>query len=163
MKYSKLAFLATALSMAQASTAFSQAAPQQQRVAPTDTCARIPDPDAADCAHDAMMDQNWPAFLKWAQKTAAEGDSIRAYWLGDVYESGENGLSKDLVRAYMWYDIAAQLHDRQIQQMPAAQNPTDTEDNKQEINSRDAVGEHLTPAQKAEALRLEREWFSAHR
>ncbi len=153
MKYSKLAFLATALSMAQASTAFSQAAP--------DTCAGDPDADAWSCAQDAMSNDDWPAFLKWAQKAASEGDYHAADRLGDVYESGRPGISKDVVRAYMWYDIGAQLHAKKIRQLSKAQ--TYAGDNRQEIRYRDDVGRHLTPDQIAEALQVEREWLSDDR
>ena len=142
-----------------------QATLQEQRVVPTDICAGIPDADPLSCAQDALWDQNWPAFLEWAQKAVAAGDYLAADWLGEEYESpGSDNevIKKDLVRAYMWYDIAAQLHARQIQQMPPTSSPIGVEDNQAEINYRNGVAESLTPAQIAEALRSEKEWFAAH-
>ena len=90
-----------------------QATQQEQRVVPTDICAGVQNAgpeDAASCAQDALWDHNWPAFLNWAQKAVAAGDYIPADWLGEEYESPGSGnevIKKDLVRAYMWYDIAA--------------------------------------------------------
>jgi hypothetical protein len=46
--------------------------------------------------------------------------------------------------------------------MPPTSSPIGSEDNRFEINYRNAVAQHLTPAQIAEALRLEKEWFAAH-
>src|SRR5690242_6056470 len=84
-----------------------QATLQEQRVVPADICAGISGADASSCAQSALFNHNWPAFLKWAQKGAASGNHLPAFWLADVYETGEDTISKDLVRAYMWYDIAA--------------------------------------------------------
>ena len=135
---------------------------QKQSVVPNDICADIPDPNPASCASDAMWDGNWPAFFKWAEKAAANGDSVTAMWLAEEYENPAKTSSagKNLVLAYMWYDIAAELKAREIRRKPAASNPTFADDNQMEINYRNSVGDQLTPSNIQRALDLEKAWFS---
>lgn len=143
---------------------------QQQIVAPTDIC-EDDEEDAGSCAQHSMERDNWPAFVKWAQRAARQGDYIVAYWLAGKYESGERehapgwgGIEKDSMRAYIWYDIAAQLHARYIQTLPAtSDNLRGPETNKAEILARDYVAKNLSDDRIAEALLLEKEWFATHK
>ncbi|WP_300783212.1 hypothetical protein [Enhydrobacter sp.] len=141
-------------------TASAQAGLQQQRVEQTDDCSG----DASSCAMDALWSHNGRAFLKWAQVAVAKGDHTPAYWLGEVFESGDKkmNIQADIVRAYMWYDIAALLQAREIQKLPPATDPSFAQTNQQAINYRDGVAREMTAAQVNEALRLEKEWLTKH-
>ena len=150
-------FCALPVQMAQAQTGL-----QTQSIEQKDDC---PGADvASSCASDAMWSNNGPKFLKWAQIAAAQGEYLPAYWLGGTYGSGseKSNIKRDLVRAYMWYDIAAFLQAREIQKLPPASNPGDRKTNQQAINYRDGVGRKMTAAEIDEALRLEKEWLSRH-
>lgn len=54
--------------------------------------------------HDVVVDHTEALF--WALKLADTGDRPGQVMLGRMYANGE-GTARDLVRAYMWFDIAA--------------------------------------------------------
>ena len=139
-----------------------QTALEQQSAVPVDTCAGQARPDAEVCAQRALFDHNWPAFLKWAQLAAKGGSYLAADWLAQEYRSPARGAAptfrQDLIRAYMWFDIAAELHARTIRALPPSADPEHRETNSQEINYRDDIARQLTPEQIAQALRLEEAW-----
>lgn len=70
---------------------------------------------------------------------AEQGDPAGQYKVGFMYERGQ-GLTQDLVLAYMWFDLSAAKH------TPAA------------LESRDFVAKLMTAGQIAKAQRLAREW-----
>jgi hypothetical protein len=136
--------IAVVLTVLLPTSAIAQAPPQR------DVCSGEPTPDPEECAGLDEMIGNWPAFQRWAELAARRGDWVGAQWLGGFYEEpplNQHVIRKDLVLAWAWFDIAATLHARK------------GEDNKREIDLRDEVGEHLSPTQKAQALRLEKDWW----
>ena len=76
-------------------------------------------------------------FLLAADQNAADAQ----YYLGILYVKG-HGVPQDYVQAYKWFDLSA------------AQANNDAKKNK------DAVAEHMSPEQIAEAQKLVREWKS---
>ena len=82
----------------------------------------------------------------WYRKAADRGDAAAQYNLGVAYDTGQ-GVPRDLVQAYKWYDVAAMRF------------PASAADNRaQAIKSRDLVAARMTPPQVAEAQKLAREW-----
>jgi len=149
-----------------APVASSQAPLESQGVHKIDVCeGQSPQSqeELTSCAQNALFDDNWPAFLKWAQRAAKAGDSTAAFWLALEYQdpgpTGAPTFHKNLVRAYMWYDIAAELHARKIRTLAVTSGTPET--NELEINYRNAVGQDLTRVQIAAALRLESDWWRA--
>ena len=47
-----------------------------------------------------------PESVQWLQKAADQGDATAQFNLAMLYSTG-HGVSKDLVKAFMWADIAA--------------------------------------------------------
>ena len=76
--------------------------------------------------------------VKWFRKAADQGLANAQGMLGIMYAKGQ-GVPRDYVLAYMWLDLAT------AGRQGAAQ-------------FRDAVAQHMTPAQVAEAQKLAREW-----
>ena len=136
------------------------------QVTPSDSCARInsetPLEDLRSCVEqgDAFA-QSWlgNAYrtgnkLVGVPKDIAEAVRLKrlaaeqGYWpakqdLGRMYRTGE-GVPRDYVLAYMWYNLAAA-------QMPFVIAGT-----------RDRLEEQMTREQIAEAQRLSTEWLEAH-
>lgn len=75
----------------------------------------------------------------WYRKAAEQGDAHAPDLLGWMYANGEN-VAKDFVTAYMWSNIAA------------AQGYAGAKER------RDLLERQMTPAQIAEAQKLNREW-----
>lgn len=81
-------------------------------------------------------------------KSAAERDNPTAqYALGILYYEGE-GVRKDLVAAYAWFDLAAARGDK-------LQAPITSRD---AISYRDLVATKMNKDQIAEALKRARDW-----
>lgn len=82
---------------------------------------------------------DYVAAASWFQRAANQGDQHAQRNIGNMYKSGE-GVPKDNVRAYMWLNLsAAQGHSGALE-------------------DRNALAQHMTPAQIAEAQKLAREW-----
>jgi uncharacterized protein len=73
----------------------------------------------------------------------AKGESLSQLWLGVFYAKGE-GMPKDTVRAYMWFDIAL------------------AQGMKEAGGSLVEVSKSMTPDQLAEATKLSRAWQAEH-
>ena len=81
-------------------------------------------------------------------KLAAEqGDARAQFDLGFIYANGD-GVPKDDVQAYMWFNLAAARFTEPEREVAAA--------------ARDEVADVMTADQVAEAQRLAREWDEAH-
>ena len=46
--------------------------------------------------------------MYWLCRAANQGYPKARYRVAQLYEFGDDGVNQDLVRAYMWYDLAAQ-------------------------------------------------------
>ncbi len=88
--------------------------------------------------------QDYAEAMKWYRKAAEQGHAKAQLFLGNMYFFGQ-GVSKDYVQAYMWYILAAS-------RFPPGEG-RDTA-----VKNRDFVAKKMTPAQKAEAKKLAREW-----
>ena len=77
--------------------------------------------------------------VRWWRKAAEQGYALAQYNLGSMYHDG-HGVPQDYVSAHMWLNLAAASGEQR-----AAQR-------------RDAVARLMTPAQIAEAQKLEHEW-----
>jgi uncharacterized protein len=76
---------------------------------------------------------------KWYREAADQGVGDAQFSLGLLYAKGE-GVPRDDVQAYMWFELAA------------------AQDDQSAANNRDAAARRMTPEQIAEAQRLAREW-----
>ena len=82
--------------------------------------------------------------IKWSRKAAEQGYAAAQFNLALMYDEGE-GVPKDDVQAYMWFNLAA------------AQEYEDAAEH------RDKLAEKMTPGQVAEAQRLASRWTEKHR
>ncbi len=76
---------------------------------------------------------------RWYRLAATQGYAAAQYNLGVMYFMGI-GVPRDVVRAHLWYSLAA---------APGHENAR---------RARDIVAKKMTPAQRADAQRLAREW-----
>ena len=81
--------------------------------------------------------------VRWFRRAAEGGDALAQGILGKFYENGV-GVPRDPVRAYKWYRLAASSTNAKVRRGAAA-------------NLR-RLGQRLTPAQRARAQRLARQW-----
>jgi uncharacterized protein len=77
--------------------------------------------------------------VKWYRKAADQGLGDAQFNLGLLYAKGQ-GVPRDYVQAYMWFELSA------------------AQDDKSAISNRDAAARRMTPEQIAEAQKLAREW-----
>ena len=90
-----------------------------------------------------FVDQDPAEALKWYRKAADQGDHCAQNNLGCMYAQGD-GVPKDTVRAYMYFNLAAMDSSSSFRE-------------KRE-NSREKVAKEMTTVQIAEAQKLSREW-----
>jgi hypothetical protein len=79
--------------------------------------------------------------LRWLCRAADQGNNEAQYLLALFYETGSNGVTKDLVKSYMWYQISAF-----------------TEGNMRPTNQAQRVWNNLTAEQSIQAETLLRNW-----
>ncbi len=101
--------------------------------------ARIAETLESQFAEIAERPQNDTEALKWLRLAADQGDALAQCNLGIMYAEGW-GVSKDLVRALMWFNLSA------------AEGDHDAATNRQN------VAPLMTSVQIAEAQKLAREW-----
>ena len=53
------------------------------------------------------VEQSFPEAMKWLEKAAEAGNPTAMYYLGAIYEEGEEGVKADLKKAKAWYKKAA--------------------------------------------------------
>jgi TPR repeat protein len=82
--------------------------------------------------------------VEWYRKGAEQGHRLAQYRLGNMYYHGD-GVPKDLVQAHMWSNLAGSSGDERARE------------NRQEAESQ------MTKEQVAEAEKLARKWYEAHR
>jgi hypothetical protein len=90
--------------------------------------------------------QDYVGAAKWFRKAAEQGDADAQTNLGLMYVKGQ-GVPQDYVLAHMWFNLATSRY-------PASEN----ERREKAEKNRDNTASKMTPAQIAEAQRLEREW-----
>ena len=95
-------------------------------------------------ALDAYESGDYATTLRLFQPLAERGDAAAQYGLGVMYRSGQ-GVPQNYVQAHMWLNLAASRH-------------SPGKDRDKAVEGRDALAERMTPAQIAEAEKLEREW-----
>jgi len=90
--------------------------------------------------------QDFTEAMKWCRKAADQGNAYGQCGLGFMYDEGR-GVQRNLVLAHMWLNLGA------------SRIPTlESERRNNAMKGRDKVADEMTPAQLAEAKRLEREW-----
>jgi uncharacterized protein len=77
--------------------------------------------------------------VKWYRKAADQGLGDAQFNLGLLYAKGQ-GVPRDDVQAYMWFELSAAQDDRSA------------------VSNRDATTRRMTPEQIAEAQKLARKW-----
>lgn len=77
--------------------------------------------------------------VKWYRKAAEQGNKYGQYELAGMYEAGM-GVERDIVLAYMWYDLGAAQGDWMARDI------------------RNTIAEKMTPSQIAAAKKLASEW-----
>jgi hypothetical protein len=113
------------------------------------------------CAQEAMG-ENDDIALKWASKAAENGSALAAFWAGTISDSTFKGRVPDYVQAYKWYEIAAALKGAEIAKLPPTSSSGSREDNRMEINYREATAKKLSPQQLVTAQEQSRVWLSMH-
>ena len=94
--------------------------------------------------------QSYEQAFKWFLKAAESGDrGARIFQIGRAYENGSLFTPKDIIQAYMWYNLGA------------TQKSYRGESTKYATRTRDELAKTLTPAQLEEGERLTREWIAA--
>jgi TPR repeat protein/S1-C subfamily serine protease len=88
--------------------------------------------------------QNDTEAMRWYRRAADQGDVGAQLILGMSYALGK-GVRQDYVQAYVWLDLAAA-------RLPQG------EDRSQTVESRDKVAALLSPAQRAQAQEMARNW-----
>ena len=91
------------------------------------------------------VQRDYDEAARWFRKAAEQGDAEAQYNLGFMYETGRGGR-KDLVQAYMWFDLAG----RSAETTPAHQGYA--------IQYRDSIASKMTPDQIANAKKLAADW-----
>ena len=97
--------------------------------------------------YDVAVDHD--EALLWAQRLAESGDAPGQVMLGNMYANGE-GSPRDLVRAYMWYDIAATM---------AQQDASDPAWQQAAVEMRDKTGALLMPEEEVVAQEFASNWW----
>jgi TPR repeat protein len=97
--------------------------------------------------YDVAVDHD--EALLWAQRLAESGDAPGQLMLGNMYANGE-GSPRDLVRAYMWYDIAATM---------AQQDAADPAMEQAAVEMRDKTEALLMPEEKVVAQEFASNWW----
>ena len=83
--------------------------------------------------------------VKWVRKAADQGDALAQFSLGGLYAQGALGVSKDIVEAHKWWNLAtAQGHEKAREE-------------------RDKLAQDMTADQIAEAEQRAREWTKSER
>ncbi len=82
--------------------------------------------------------QDYEEAMRLYQQAAELGEPWAQFALALLYDKGE-GVERDPVRAYMWFDIVGERHEHAV-------------------HNRDSLGEELTAAQIEEALEMARQW-----
>ena len=85
--------------------------------------------------------QNDTEAFKWYERSANQGNLDAMEWLSVIYITGE-GVTEDLVNAYLWAELAINYG------------------NSNAIGMRGKLVEHMTKEQIAEAQKLSREWIA---
>lgn len=91
--------------------------------------------------------------IQWDLKAAAQGHAAAQFTLGLCCFNAD-GLPKDLVEAYKWFDLAASPEN----QFHAFSQSNEANWRKGAANWRDSIARSLTPAQIAEAQQRSRDW-----
>ena len=97
--------------------------------------------------YDVAVDHD--EALLWAQRLAESGDAPGQLMLGNMYANGE-GSPRDLVRAYMWYDIASTM---------AQQDAADPALQQAAVALRDKTGALLMPEEEVIAQEFASNWW----
>lgn len=95
------------------------------------------------------VETDYDEALRWTQRLAESGDAPGQMMLGSMYANGEGG-PRNLVRAYMWYDIAATTP-LKPQDDPKLHDAA--------IDLRDKTAALLLPDEEAEAQQLASDWW----
>ena len=82
------------------------------------------------------------------RKMAEQGDAEAQFFLGIAYDLGE-GVPKDSVLTYMWYNLAA--------------SKLKGEPREKAAELRDGLAKRMTRGERSKAQRLAREWAEKHR
>jgi TonB family protein len=90
---------------------------------------------------------------------AAKGAFGAAHNLGIIYAKGLQGIPKDNIQAYMWFDIATDFTNAHSADMS---KPSQSKELAQLQESRRTISKNMTPAQIAEAKQLAIQWKSKH-
>jgi hypothetical protein len=103
--------------------------------------------------HDAGTLEKW----HWVCLAATQGHAKARHETGHYYETGENPVSQDLVRSYVWYSLAETSG---YQEAGTRYKKTDTGMKCcfSDISRREIVAENLAADQITEAERLVAEW-----
>ena len=93
----------------------------------------------SDYGRAALERADYAVAAQWFRKAADQGNARAQGNLGVMYADGQ-GVPKDYVQAYMWFNLGA------------------AGGSELGGKNRDAIAARMTPAQIGEAQRLSREW-----
>lgn len=90
-----------------------------------------------------VIERNYQTAFKWLLLAAEQGELNSQFYMGTMYEKGQ-GITKDYVRALMWYSIA------------------ESNDDYEKNWEQEQIKKKMTPSQIKKALSLTREWKRKH-
>ena len=91
------------------------------------------------------VQQDHAEAVKLYRKAAEQGYAVAQYILGINYLSSLGGISRDLIKAHMWTNLAASRY-------PSGKTRDEI------VEMRDLIAKRMTPDQIVEAQRLARKW-----
>lgn len=97
------------------------------------------------------LPKDYAQAFAWAMKAAEQGLAEAQFTVAILYAEGPPGVPTDHVRALMWADLSLQRF-------------TASEADRKKVAERDRslMSARISPAQRAEALKLEKDWLASH-
>ena len=96
-------------------------------------------------AHESRA-RNYAKAIRWYRLAADQGDARAQFNLGVSYAEGQ-GVEKDYVSSYMWFNLAASRF-----------LPSEADRRRIAIHNRDLIASKMSREQIAEAQKLARGW-----
>tara|TARA_R110002110_G_scaffold415794_1_gene656140 strand:+ start:9055 stop:9987 length:933 start_codon:yes stop_codon:yes gene_type:complete len=102
-----------------------------------------------------FLPQDYSSALDLYTKASEQGHRYAQFKLGEMYQKGK-GIKVDLIKAYMWFNIAAVISSKNDY------GKEEQEIDKDSAMQRKLILERLNPGQVEEAQSLTREWLERH-
>jgi hypothetical protein len=94
--------------------------------------------------------RDYKEAIKWWEKAARHGWTLGSYNLGELYESGAEGIAQNFEEAYFWYYVGCSEEDRK-------------ETMSYRATSRDNMAKRLNPERRREVQERAQQWLEGKR